>query len=122
MRISDWSSDVCSSDLRGLHIDDADGVLEFTDRAVAADIRKVLASAVANAEANDELDPNELYVSACYADEGPTLKRWRPRPRGRATRIRKRTCHTTVTVRRMDPKKLEPRRPRTQRTAATHVG
>src|SRR3546814_4198454 len=110
MRISDWSSDVCSSDLRGLHIDDADGVLEFTDRAVAADIRKVLASAVANAEANDELDPNELYVSACYADEGPTLKRWRPRARGRATRIRKRTCHITVIVSRMDPKKLEQRR------------
>src|SRR3546814_859108 len=99
---------------RGLHIDDADGVLEFTDRAVAADIRKVLASAVANAEANDELDPNELYVSACYADEGPTLKRWRPRARGRATRIRKRTCHITVIVSRMDPKKLEQRRARTE--------
>jgi large subunit ribosomal protein L22 len=74
----------------------------------------VLASAVANAEKNDEIDPNELYVSACYADEGPTLKRWRPRARGRATRIRKRTCHITVIVSRMDPKKLEQRRARTE--------
>ena len=58
--------------------------------------------------------PNELYVSACYADEGPTLKRWRPRARGRATRIRKRTCHITIIVSRMDPKKLEQRRARTE--------
>ena len=74
----------------------------------------MLASAVANAENNDEIDPNELYVSACYADEGPTLKRWRPRARGRATRIRKRTCHITIIVSRMDPKKLEQRQARTE--------
>jgi large subunit ribosomal protein L22 len=96
--------------IRGLHVDDADGVLEFTDRAIAVEIRKVLASAVANAENNDEIDPNELYVSACYADEGPTLKRWRPRARGRATRIRKRTCHITIIVSRMDPTLLAQRR------------
>ena len=65
-------------------------------------VRKCLASAVANARANDEQDPETLYVSACYADEGPTLKRWRPRARGRATRIRKRTCHITVIVSRLD--------------------
>jgi large subunit ribosomal protein L22 len=99
--------------IRGLHVDDADGVLEFTDRAIAVEIRKVLASAVANAEHNDEIDPNELYVSACYADEGPTLKRWRPRARGRATRIRKRTCHITIIVSRMSPKLLEQRQART---------
>ena len=58
----------------------------------------MLASAIANAEHNDELDGDSLYVSACYADEGPTLKRWRPRARGRATRIRKRTCHITIIV------------------------
>ena len=86
---------------------------EFTDRAVATEIRKVLSSAVANAEHNDEIDPNELYVSACYADEGPTLKRWRPRARGRATRIRKRTCHITIIVSRMSPKLLEQRQART---------
>ena len=114
LRVSAYKAREVLDLIRGLHVDDADGVLEFTDRAVATDIRKVLASAVANAEKNDEIDPNELYVSACYADEGPTLKRWRPRARGRATRIRKRTCHITIIVSRMDPKKLEQRRARTE--------
>ncbi len=113
LRVSAYKAREVLDLVRGLHVDDADGVLEFTDRAVAAEIRKVLAAAVANAEHNDEVDPNELYVSACYADEGPTLKRWRPRARGRATRIRKRSCHITVIVSRMDPKKLEQRRART---------
>jgi large subunit ribosomal protein L22 len=114
LRVSAYKAREVLDLIRDLHVDDADGILEFTDRAVATDIRKVLASAVANAEKNDEIDPNELYVSACYADEGPTLKRWRPRARGRATRIRKRTCHITVIVSRMDPKKLEQRRARTE--------
>ena len=114
LRVSAYKAREVLDLIRGLHVDDADGVLEFTDRAVAADIRKVLASAVANAEKNDEIDPNELYVSACYADEGPTLKRWRPRARGRATRIRKRTCHITLIVSRMEPKLLEQRRARTE--------
>lgn len=113
LRVSAYKAREVLDLIRGLHVDDADGVLEFTDRAVANDIRKVLSAAVANAEHNDEIDPNELYVSACYADEGPTLKRWRPRARGRATRIRKRTCHVTVIVSRMDAKKLEQRRART---------
>jgi large subunit ribosomal protein L22 len=114
LRVSAYKAREVLDLIRGLHVDDADGVLEFTDRAVAADIRKVLASAVANAEKNDEIDPNDLYVSACYADEGPTLKRWRPRARGRATRIRKRTCHITIIVSRMDAKTLEQRRARTE--------
>lgn len=114
LRVSPYKAREVLDLIRGLHVDDADGVLEFTDRAVATDIRKVLAAAVANAEHNDEIDPSELYVSACFADEGPTLKRWRPRARGRATRIRKRTCHITLIVSRMDPKKLEQRRSRTE--------
>ena len=114
LRVSAYKAREVLDLIRGLHVDDADGVLEFTDRAVAAEIRKVLASAVANAEHNDSIDPSELYVSACFADEGPTLKRWRPRARGRATRIRKRTCHITVIVSRMDPKKLEQRQARTE--------
>lgn len=114
LRVSAYKAREVLDLIRDLHVDDADGILEFTDRAVATDIRKVLASAVANAEKNDEIDPNELYVSACYADEGPTLKRWRPRARGRATRIRKRTCHITIIVSRMDPKKLEQRQARTE--------
>ena len=114
LRVSAYKAREVLDLIRGLHVDDADGILEFTDRAVAADIRKVLASAVANAEKNDEIDPNELFVSACYADEGPTLKRWRPRARGRATRIRKRTCHITLIVSRMDSKALEQRQARTE--------
>ena len=67
---------------------------------IARDLAKVLRSAVANAQQKDGFggDVERLYVSACFADEGPTLKRWRPRARGRATRIRKRTCHITVIV------------------------
>ena len=85
--------------IRGLPVDRADEVLQFTDRSPAVAIRKVLASALANAAHNDQIgDESVLYVSACFADEGPTLKRWRPRARGRATRIRKRTCHITVIV------------------------
>lgn len=114
LRVSAYKAREVLDLIRGLHVDDADGVLEFTDRAVAGEIRKVLSAAVANAEHNDEIDPSELYVSACYADEGPTLKRWRPRARGRATRIRKRSCHITVIVSRMDAKKLEQRRARTE--------
>ena len=114
LRVSAYKAREVLDNIRGLHVDDADGVLEFTDRAVAAEIRKVLNAAVANAEHNDEVDPNELFVSACYADEGPTLKRWRPRARGRATRIRKRSCHITVIVSRMDDKLLEQRRARTE--------
>jgi large subunit ribosomal protein L22 len=88
--------------VRGKHVVEADAILQFSERDSAIVVRKCLASAVANARANDEQDPETLFVSACYADEGPTLKRWRPRARGRATRIRKRTCHITVIVSRMD--------------------
>jgi large subunit ribosomal protein L22 len=84
--------------VRGLPVSEAAEVLQFTERGPSVVIAKVLASAIANADHNDELDGDSLYVSACYADEGPTLKRWRPRARGRATRIRKRTCHITIIV------------------------
>ena len=93
--------------IRGLDVRRADEVLQFTTRDVAQDIRKVLASAVANAVHNDEQDADELFVLACFADEGPTLRRFRPRARGRATRIRKRTCHITVVVARLSDERLE---------------
>ena len=93
--------------IRGKSCVDAQDILAFSERDVARPITKVLDSALANAEHNDGLDIDELYISACYADEGPTLKRWRPRARGRATRIRKRTCHITVIVSRYDPETLE---------------
>jgi large subunit ribosomal protein L22 len=92
--------------IRGLDVRSADEVLQFTDRHVARDIRKVLASAVANAVNNDDQDAEELYVIACFADEGPTLKRFRPRARGRATRINKRSCHITVVVARMSDDRI----------------
>ena len=84
--------------IRGLPVGEAAGVLRFTERGAADVVERCLGSAVANAQHNDELDPDMLYVSTCYADEGPTLKRWRPRARGRATRIRKRMCHITIIV------------------------
>jgi large subunit ribosomal protein L22 len=89
--------------VRGLPVAEAADVLQFTERGASEVIAKCLASAVANAEHNDELDADTLYVASCYADEGPTLKRWRPRARGRATRIRKRMCHITIIVSPMPP-------------------
>lgn len=84
--------------VRGLPVEEARHVLAFTDRRAADPVTKVLNSAVANAEHNFALDADELIVAEAFADEGPTLKRWRPRARGRATRIRKRTCHITIVV------------------------
>ncbi len=82
--------------IRGRSVPEARTVLAFTSRAAARDVEKVLRSAIANAEANHGLVGDDLYVSAAYVDEGPTLKRWRARARGRAARIRKHTCHITV--------------------------
>jgi len=84
--------------VRGLPVNDARVVLGHTNRRAADPILKCLDSAVANAEHNLALDADELVVAEAFADEGPTLKRWRPRARGRATRIRKRTSHITITV------------------------
>ncbi len=84
--------------IRNRPVGEAAEVLQFTERGAANVIARCLTAAVANAQHNDELDPDTLYVSTCYADEGPTLKRWRPRARGRATRIRKRMCHITIIV------------------------
>ena len=84
--------------IRGRSVPEARTILAFTTRAAATDIEKVLRSAVSNAEANHGLDGDELVVEAAYADEGPTLKRWKPRARGRVNRIRKRTCHVTLVL------------------------
>lgn len=100
--------------IRGEQVARALEILELTDRDIARIVLKCLESAVANAENNSGLPADELYVSACYADEGPTLKRWRPRARGRATRIRKRTCHITVIVSRLEPEALDRLRSREQ--------
>jgi large subunit ribosomal protein L22 len=93
--------------IRGLPVKQADEVLQFTDKGIAVTVRKVLASAVANAQHNDEQDPEELFVLACFADEGPTLRRFAARARGRGTRINKRTCHITVVVARLSDDRIE---------------
>jgi ribosomal protein L22 len=82
--------------IRGKSVEDARAILALTPRAIARDWSKLLESAVANAEHNHELVGEDLYVKAVHADEGPTIKRFRPRAMGRATRIRKRTSHLTI--------------------------
>jgi len=94
--------------IRGRTVPEARTVLAFTPRAAAREIDRVLASAVANAESAHGLDGDELIVLEAYADEGPTLKRWRARARGRVNRIRKRTCHITIVVTE-SPKAGQPR-------------
>jgi large subunit ribosomal protein L22 len=101
--------------IRGRSVPEARTILAFTQRAAATDIEKVLRSAVANAEANHGLDGDDLVVESAYADEGPTLKRWKPRARGRVNRIRKRTCHVTLVL----AEKPEMSAPRRRRAAST---
>jgi len=84
--------------IRGKRVDDARAILRHTPRAAAADIAKLLDSAVANAENNFELDPDDLKIDRAFVDEGPTIKRYRPRALGRATPIHKRTSHMTITL------------------------
>jgi large subunit ribosomal protein L22 len=102
--------------IRGRSVPEARTILAFTPRAASKDIEKVLRSAVANAEANLGLDGDDLVVEAAYADEGPTLKRWKPRARGRVNRIFKRTCHVTVVLVER-PEERAPRRRRPQAAA-----
>jgi large subunit ribosomal protein L22 len=84
--------------IRGMNAGEAQAVLQFAPQAASEPIGKVLASAVANASNNFNLDPASLWISEAYVDEGPTMKRFRPRAQGRAFRIRKRTSHITVVV------------------------
>ena len=101
--------------IRGRSVPEARTVLAFTTRDVAIDIEKVLRSAVANAEANHGLDGDDLVVEAAFADEGPTLKRWKPRARGRVNRIRERMCHVTIVL----VEQPEQQTPRRRRAAAS---
>ena len=98
--------------IRGLPVADAMDELNRCERDAGRPIAKLLASAVANAGANDGLPADELFVSACFADEGPTMRRFRPRARGRATRINKRTTHITIIVGRLSEDELSDRRER----------
>ncbi|WP_341925619.1 50S ribosomal protein L22 [Nocardioides psychrotolerans] len=84
--------------VRGLPVDDALSLLQFAPQAASETVYKVLESAIANAATTEGLDSADLVVSICQVDEGPTMKRWRPRAQGRATRINKRTSHITLAV------------------------
>ena len=92
--------------VRGLPVGDARDILRFSERDAARLVMKLLDSAVANAENNDGMVPDELFVSSCFADEGRTSKTFRPRARGRAGRLRKRTAHVTIIVSRLPEQRL----------------
>jgi len=113
VRLSARKARIVLEHIRGRSVPEARTILAFTQRAAATEIEKVLRSAVANAETNPLLHWNgdDLLVKAAYADEGPTLKRWRPRARGRVNRINKRTCHITIELA-QDPKAGQRRAPR----------
>jgi large subunit ribosomal protein L22 len=116
VRTSARKARVVLDHIRGRSVPEARTILAFTQRAAATDIEKVLRSAVANAEANHGLDGDDLVVEVAYADEGPTLKRWKPRARGRVNRINKRTCHVTLVLAEV-PEQNTRRRPRRQSAA-----
>ena len=117
VRMSARKARIVLDNIRGRTVPEARTVLAFTPRAAAREIDRVLRSAVANAESAHALDGDELVITAAYADEGPTLKRWRARARGRVNRIRKRTCHITIVV-----SPAETQRPkRSQKQAAPEV-
>ena len=97
-RLSPQKGRLVADQVRGMLVEDALNLLTFSNKKAAAVIRKVLLSAVANAENNEGADVDELRVSTIMVDEGPTLKRFRARAKGRGTRILKRTSHVTVTV------------------------
>jgi large subunit ribosomal protein L22 len=122
VRLSARKARVVLEHIRGRSVPEARTILAFTQRAAAIEIEKVLRSAVANAETNPLLhwDGDELLVKAAYADEGPTLKRWRPRARGRVNRINKRTCHITIELA-QNPKAEQPRARRAAAPATTEA-
>lgn len=109
VRVSARKARLVADTVRGRSVPEARTVLAFTPKAAARDVEKVLQSAIANAEANHGLDGDELVIETITVDEGPTLKRWRPRARGRVARIHKRTCHITVLL--APAERAEPARP-----------
>jgi large subunit ribosomal protein L22 len=98
VRMSPRKARLVAEHIRGRSVPEARAVLAFTSREAAGVLQKVLQSAVSNAEANHGIAEESLYVKATFVDGGPVMKRWRARARGRVARIRKRTCHITVTL------------------------
>ena len=97
-RIAAQKCRLVADQIRGKSVEQAIDILSFSPKKAAVLVKKVLMSAISNAEHNEGADIDELKVSRIFVDEGPTMKRWRPRARGRANRILKRSCHITVTV------------------------
>lgn len=114
IRMSASKARVVLNLIRGKRVTEAAEILAFTERLAADPIGKCLQSAVANAAHNEDLSADELFISACFADEGPTLKRFRPRARGRAGRIHKQTCHITIEVSRFTDDELDEARKRNE--------
>ena len=98
IRVSPFKARQVADLIRGKDCKEAASILKYTPKRTASLIQKVLKSAVSNAEHNNNLSEDELYISKIFIDEGPTLKRFRPRAQGRATMIRKRTSHITIVV------------------------
>ena len=98
VRTAPRKAQLVTEQIRGRTVPEARTILAFMTRDAARDVERVLSSAVANAEANHNLDGDELYVSVAVVGAGPTLKRWRARARGRVARIKKRTCHITIAL------------------------
>jgi len=98
VRISPRKARLVMGQVRGKRVEEALNMLSFASQRGAGIVKKLIHSAVANAQENANMDVDSLYIARIYADEGPTLKRWRPRALGRATRIRKRTSHLTVVL------------------------
>jgi large subunit ribosomal protein L22 len=98
VRVTPRKARLVADQVRGLPVSEARTLLDFSTRGAARDIGKLIASAAANAEANHELVAEDLRVAQINVDAGPTLKRWRARARGRATRIEKRTAHVSVAL------------------------
>jgi len=98
VRMSPRKARLVAEHIRGRSVPEARAVLAFTMKEAAGELEKVLHSAVSNAEANHGIAEDNLYISAAYVDGGPVMKRWRARARGRVARIKKRTCHITVTL------------------------
>ena len=113
VRVSPRKVRLVADHIRGRSVPEARSILAFTPRAAARELEKVLRSAVANAEANPNRHWNgdELYVKAVFVDDGPTIKRWRARARGRVNRIFKRTCHITVKLDQLERVEAAPKAP-----------
>ena len=98
VRVAARKARLVADQVRGMDVDEARTLLRFSSRAAARDVAKLIASAAANAENNHDLVADDLRIAEIRVDEGPTLKRWRARARGRATRIEKKTCHMSVVL------------------------